>query len=242
MAEPNTTTSKKRPRVRPTVSQQKELIAESRGACAWCQQAAPRVQFHHIDGNRTRTVMDNLISLCGRCHDGAGLGNPSEADLGLRKRELAWSRRAAAYHTPATQGVQISVEQNRGQVAGTINNIRLTAKPQGPIILPGSIGSDPQRYGYVEYLVERLAEFRGVGNSFGQKRTGTVHAGIIRKQIKQARGNLPKDLPIDAWESLVRDLCAKIDSTALGRLQRSRGKGRYHDFATHVQQMLNGRP
>jgi hypothetical protein len=240
MNEPDTKVAKKKPRVRPTISQQKELIAEARGACAWCKLQAPRMQFHHIDGDRNRTVLENLIALCGRCHDGAGLGNPSEADLGTRKRELAWSRQAEAFHSP-TAGVTITVEENRGQVIGTINHVHLSEKPAGPIILPGSIGSDPERYGYIEYLVERLAKYRSAGASFGQKRTGKVHPGVIRNQIKLNRGNLPKDLPLDAFDSLIAELCAKIDNTALGRGQRKRGESRYHDFPTHLQRLRHGR-
>jgi hypothetical protein len=52
---------KKRPRVRPTVGQQKDLIAEARGGCGWCKQPAPKLQIHHIDGDRSNTVVTNLI-------------------------------------------------------------------------------------------------------------------------------------------------------------------------------------
>lgn len=236
---------KKKPRVRPTVAQQKALIVEARGNCGWCKVAAPKLEFHHIDGDRSNTVLANLIALCGRCHDGATLQNPSEADLVYRKRELSWMHTAAAFHSStnaAKEGVTINIQENAGQVAGTINyNIRYGGKPKEKIILPTSIGGDPARYGYMEYLIVRLAEFRNSGKSFGQKRSGKIHPGVIRNQIRNERGSLPKDLPLESWDSLISDLKAKIDNTALGRLQRSRNLGRYHTFEEHIEQMMHGR-
>lgn len=39
------------------------------------------------------------------------------------------------------------------------------------------------RYNYLEYLMKQLAKFREAGASYGQKRSGKIHVGVIRERV-----------------------------------------------------------
>lgn len=131
----------------------------------------------------------------------------------------------------ASQSVNVANSNNSGIIANQVT-IRGAGRA-GPIIIPSSIGAAPRKYNYVEYLIERLTEFRSVGKSYGQQRAGRVHAGATRKILKKQLGGLPKDLPDDRFDEVAAYLKAKIDNTAQGRRNRARGVANYHSFDEH---------
>jgi hypothetical protein len=102
------------------------------------------------------------------------------------------------------------------------------------IILPGSIGAEPRKYNYVEYLIKKLTEFRKAGVSYGHGRGGRVHPGSTRKILERQLGGLPKDLPADRFHEVCSHLQMKINNTALGRNNRKRSVRNYQSFEEHV--------
>ena len=104
----------------------------------------------------------------------------------------------------------------------------------GPLIRPGTIGASAVENNYIEYLVKQLSEFRTAGGSYGQKRTGKVHPGVVRKQVENEFGALPKDLPLLRYQELRDHLRAKIDNTVQGRVNRSKGIRNYHSEEEHL--------
>jgi len=222
------------------------LFDEVRSTCpnpACNTEGVSVLELHHIDGDRSRSEFENLLAVCGSCHTQAEKGLISEADLVLWKRMLQHGHHPRLGQVAAADGTAaINVSQNFGQVAQHITNRFVQPKGSaGGVILPGSIGSDPACYNYIEYLIERLAKFREAGASYGQKRRGKVHPGVIRNQIKNERGALPKNLEREHADSLATDLKAKIDDTALGRNRRAQGKANYHSFDEHVSRMKAGK-
>jgi hypothetical protein len=131
----------------------------------------------------------------------------------------------------STQSIRVVESNNFGIIANQVT-IRGRSRP-GAIIIPGTIGSDPQLYNYVEYLIKRLTEFRDVGKSYGQQRGGRVHPGATRKILEKQLGGLPKDLPVDRFPEIVMHLMEKIDNTAQGRRNRARNVVNYHRFEDH---------
>jgi hypothetical protein len=221
------------------------LFDEVRSTCPnpICQTEGVSVlELHHIDGDPSRSVFENLLALCATCHTRAEKQLISESDLVLWKRMLQHGHHPRLGPVAAAPAATVNVTHNFGQVAQTITNKFVQPKgSSGGIILPGSIGSDPACYNYVEYLMERLAKFREAGASYGQKRSGKVHVGVIRNQVKNERGALPKDLGRQFADSLVTELKARIDDTALGRNRRSQSKPNYHSFAEHAALMKEGK-
>ena len=129
-----------------------------------------------------------------------------------------------------TKNTTIKVGVNKGQVAETIINKNYGPQKSPPVKLSGSIKDDLNRYNYMEYLIKRLAKFRQAGAGFGQKRRSVIHPGVIRKNINDEWGALPKDLGLEKWDRLVQQLRDKIDVTALGRGRAKRGERSYRSF------------
>jgi len=57
-------------RIPVTKSQEKEILDKYKHKCVICNKPYDKDDFeiHHIDGDRSNTVMKNLIPLCHRCH------------------------------------------------------------------------------------------------------------------------------------------------------------------------------
>lgn len=118
------------------------------------------------------------------------------------------------------QTVSLVGSNNCGIIANQVT-IRASVPRQRAIVLPGSIGSDPQKYNYVEYLIKRLTKFREAGSSYGQRRRGgPIHPGSTRKILEKQFGGLPKDLPSDRFAEVV-----SLGSARIGRwaFRRTRG-------------------
>lgn len=224
-------------RKKPTKAQEKRLIIEARGQCPWCDgpDAEGVLEIHHIDGDASNTVLENLIVACPTHHAKIERGDIPET--AVRMKKLALLSPAEGAKLGVLPGIYLTQSTVTGDVAHIINKItvRQPEKP-GRIILPGTIGSSPRHYNYIEYLVKRLAEFREAGASYGQRRKNKVHAGTVRRQIENDVGALPKDLPLEDFEPLVEKLHGKILNTALGRNRRAQGLRCFHSFEEHPQQ------
>jgi len=214
-------------------AQRTRLLQEVSGTCPFCGlDLIGSLQIHHIDRDHSNTVEANLLAVCASCHEQLNRQLIPDSEVIWRKRALQNGVHPARAPKPA---MNVNAADNRGVIAQEFHGkvvIRTETKP-GPIILSGSIADNPKHYRYVEYLIKRLTVFRQAGASFGQRRTGTIHAGGTRSILENEFGNLPKDLPVDKFEELVATLKAKIDNTALGRRNRARGMSRYHSFEDH---------
>jgi len=91
--------------------------------------------------------------------------------------------------------------------------------------------SGSSRDAYINYLLDRLTEFRKAGSSFGQKHAGPVNFHIVKKIIQ---GQLA--WPLDD-EAHFAETCAHIqgaiDNTILGRRNAARGITNFHSFEDH---------
>ena len=224
-------------RVRPTKSQERRVWDESGSRCQFCgTEGVTGLQIHHLDEDSSNTIDANLIAICGACHDRYKHGVISRNDAYRIKKLLVdgvppypalINRQKRKLSTKKTN---IGVGINNGQVADKIVNNNYGERKAARIILPGSIAESPDHYNYLEYLMGRLAEFRTAGASFGQKRKGSVHVGVIRNMVKNEWGALPKNIRLERWGSLVVELKAKIEGTALGRTRKKRGQKCYSSF------------
>jgi hypothetical protein len=193
------------------------------------------LEIHHLDGDPSNNDNLNLLAICSNCHTRAEKGLIPTVELDLWKRMLTYGHHPRPAVAEAKPSGKVISGVNFGQMAETINNntYKSSKASKGSIILPGSIGSDPKRYNYLEYLIARLAKWRSAGKSYGQKRSGVVHPGVVRNQIKDVWGGLPKDLPLDKWEPLVAELKDKIELTALGKNRKKKGQSNFHSYEEH---------
>ncbi|MFA6286288.1 MAG: HNH endonuclease [Opitutaceae bacterium] len=232
---------KKAKRVPPGRSQERRIWDESGSRCQFCgKPGIVNLQIHHLDEDPSNTVDGNLLAICGGCHESYKHGVISRNDAFKVKFYLTEGKPPFPLLASESKAVtrvkktSIKVKVNKGQVAETIINKNYGTSKNAPIILPGTVATDPDRYNYLEYLMERLAEYREAGASFGQKRRGKIHVGVIRNMVKNDWGALPKNLKLGVWDDVVAELKAKIDYTALGRVRNKQGKRRYHSFEDHV--------
>lgn len=217
-------------------AQRTRLLQEVQGICPFCGlELIGSLQIHHIDHDPGNTVDENLMAVCASCHDQLTRGLIPDSEVLWRKRALQNGVHPAKRDKPS---MSVSSTDNRGGVIAQQFQGKVVfqgeTKPK-PIILAGSIAESPAHYRYVEYLIKRLTEFRQAGASFGQRRAGKIHSGSTRKILENEFGNLPKDLPLDQFDNLLRTLKAKIDNTALGRRNSARGVRNYHLFEEHSQ-------
>jgi len=86
-------------------------------------------------------------------------------------------------------------------------------------------GGDKARY--VDYLIERLTEFRKAGASFGQHFPIKISFGVTQKII---RAQLKCDLHDESrFDEVCAHLKAKIDATILGKHNAAKGSPNYHE-------------
>jgi hypothetical protein len=221
---------------RTTVSaaQRTRSLQEVSGACPFCGlNLIGSLQIHHIDRNSSNTIDANLMAVCASCHDQLTRQLIPDSEVIWRKRALQNGVHPARREKP---GMNVSGTDNRGGVIAQEFHGKVVFEGErkaAPIILSGSIADNPPQYRYVEYLIKRLTEFRQAGNSFGQQRKGKIHAGVTRNILANEFDNLPKDLPVKKFDEVVQTLKMKIDKTALGRNNNSRGIRNYHPFEEH---------
>jgi hypothetical protein len=221
-------------RVAVGAAQRTRLLQEVSGACPFCGlELIGSLQIHHVDRDSSNTIDSNLIAVCASCHEQLTRQIIPDSDVAWRKRALQNGVHPARREKP---GMTVNTTDNRGGfIAKEIhgNVVFQGERKSGPIILSGSIADNPKHYRYIEYLIERLTEFRRAGASFGHQRKGQIHAGGTRRILKNEFGNLPKDLPVEEFDCLVSTLKAKIANTALGRRNGARGIPSFHAFEEH---------
>jgi hypothetical protein len=217
-----------------SAAQRTRLLQEVSGTCPFCGlELIGSLQIHHIDRNSSNTVDDNLMAVCASCHDQLTRQLIPDSEVIWRKRALQNGVHPARREK---SGMNVSGTDNRGGVIAQEFHGKVVFEGErkpAPIILSGSIADNPPQYRYVEYLIKRLTEFRNAGKSFGQQRKGKIHAGVTRNILANEFDNLPKDLPVEKFDEVVQTLKAKIDNTALGRNNHSRGIRNYHPFEEH---------
>ncbi len=230
---------KKPPRKSLSKALQRRIILEAGAQCPWCEDGkkllAAEATIHHIDGDRSNTIMANLILTC-RNHHGqiednlipswevmlkkTCLSNPAT----MERLGITMSPRQSGAQTRATRGT--TTQDNSGVVAGTIHNsgviagtIKVARLPKRPIQAAGSLATSVDHYGYIEYLIKRLSHYR----SWRPGGTGVAdNPGAVRSIFERELGRLPKDFPLQRFEDAVGYLKRKLSNTALGRMGKAR--------------------
>ena len=77
-----------------------QLLFESDQICNLCHDASAGVQLHHIDGDHSNSIAQNLIVLCLDCHDkatkGPGLSRGVSPDLLFHYKQF-WTNKVSEY-------------------------------------------------------------------------------------------------------------------------------------------------
>ena len=225
---------KKAPRKNPTALQKKELQQEAGSKCAWCGDENPEGwEFHHIDGRPENTVNENLILLCGKCHNIAEAQNGKITidDLYQRKRELA-ERRKHAQGIP--QRIVRSGGSNTQNNSPNINNINgnvyFSPKQEMHIhtktkvkekYIPGTIEANPQMNAYLAHLLSIYNKFYKYDCECFNRRPDYSR---IRREAIEAFGYKMAQTPETMAEELFEFIRRRIAGTMIGKKKLKAGE------------------
>ena len=213
------------------------LMDECDSACAECRATKQStLEFHHIDGDRSWSVYENLIVLCSSCHSEFSRGGKSEADALLLKRMAQAGKLAPRLGSEP----KVSVKFNSGVVAGTVGTVNLKVPKSGlkPIV-PGTIGADADTRSYADYLVKKYIDWRKKSDAqlrkMGKPPKRSFAAGAAHSILGEGFGvsnsvNFIAEARFFDW---VRSAQSKIDRTVWGRTNRYRN---YHTWEEHLRE------
>ena len=205
-------------------------------------------QVAHVDRDASNPDADNLAWLCLPHHASYDSRNhmtkavtPGELRV-YRDRLHAAIESGVIYQSkhPAGPAIASTASGNAhvtNAVGGTVN-IRSPRGKKAPTINPppGTIGHDPVRRSYCEYLIKRYNEFAAKRRAPGT--TGRpFHYAVIRKNIEKAFGSRVALIRVERFEELVTYLQSRIDQTIFGKGGSSRN---YRTFEEHAAKTRGG--
>lgn len=193
-------------------------------------------ELHHIDENRSNSVVENLILLCANCHKKQQSGLISEADVRL------WKRIAEASQLPPPKGERpvesVQMRDNYGIAAKTVNisELKMTRERAAKgrrSITPGLIEADADMRTYANYLVKRYIDWRKMGVKIDGRnfKAGSAH-GILAEGFGSPDSVLL--IPQTRFHVWVKQAQSKIDGTTWGKIHKSRSGRNYHTWEEHL--------
>lgn len=234
----------KPPRKDLTKAMQRRVFLEAEARCPWCEEGrklkSAEAEIHHIDGDRSNNVFENLILTC-RNHHGQiesqvippwevelqkkCLSNPATMErLGLKRVESKPPPRKSRKKAPVVAGNNSGVtareiHNHGGIIAGTV---KLDGVKRGPILVANSLATSSDHYGYVEYLVKKLSKYRSWKPPKSRGKAIPDNPGAVRNNFNSYFGRLPKDFPLDRFNEAVEYFFEKTANTALGRIGKAK--------------------
>lgn len=210
---------------------EKEIYQQFGSKCPFCDETdVNTLQVHHIIAHAEAQEhhVENLLLTCANCHQKIENGEIPARNVYAAKFRAEQGDVKPRRAKPAGRGNTLSFSgTNAGIVANTINfSSKPGATKQGPI--SGTVGSDLTQRNYAKYLIDRYHEFKMA--DIGKE---SMNYAILYGGIKREFGAKWDNLPIHAFIALVEYLQKRIDSTRLGKVQKSRGVRNYSSFDEH---------
>lgn len=113
---------------------EKRVFQEASSRCPFCFEAeVASLEIHHIDGNPSNNVLENLLLVCVSCHSKITAGVITASEVRDMKAHLSKVRPSVA-RTQSTVSVSIANSRFQGDIAHTINKF-ITLRPLAPTIL-----------------------------------------------------------------------------------------------------------
>jgi hypothetical protein len=193
-------------------------------------------EIHHIDGDSGNSVLENLILLCGSCHNRAEAASISESEIRQWKRMASYRALPPVKGAQSSESVQVNVGTNQGLAAGkvTIGKLVINQKKSGGKrgFIPGTIGADADMKTYADYLVKRYIDWRKKGQMFDRRPFSPRSAhGILAEGFGSPSSVM--DIPQERFFLWVAQAQQKIDRTVWGKNNKHRN---YHSWEEHLAQ------
>lgn len=193
-------------------------------------------ELHHIDGDRSRSVLENIILLCANCHSEEQQGVISPAQI------IMWKRMAEFGYLGPQAGLRprtpTAMRDNHGIVADQVHvdNFTLNQKKErsgkAPT-MPGTVGADADMRDYSNYLSKQYIDWRkkGIEKGIDSRRfTAASAQGILCEGFGAQSAHMVAQGRFFAW---VAQAQRKINATVWGKMNRHRN---YHTWEEHLKE------
>lgn len=236
--------AKKSPRRAPIKAETKhKLYDQFDSACAVCRDTtSAKLEIHHIDGDTQNPSLENLLLVCGGCHNEFTRGTRCEADARMFKRmaETGFLQpRKGTKCTPCGNTNVANHGHNSGVMAGTVNvgTIKIPRNKRGKAAndLPGTVGADPDMRTYAKYLVGKYIECRQKGEQWVRQYSRPFNPGSAHGILGEGFGvsNSVYEIAQNRFHEWVASAQSKIRRTVFAK---NLDHDIFHSWEEHLRQ------
>jgi hypothetical protein len=212
-------------------------------ACAVCRDGtSAKLEIHHIDGDTQNPTLENLMILCGGCHNEFTIGTKNEADARMYKRMAETGHLAPRKDQhKAPEATENFV--NKGTINGVmarevhIKNLKIPRDRSGKSSrdLPGTIGADAEMKTYALYLVGKYIEARQKGEKWVKQHGRPFHPGSAHTILGEGFGvtNSVQQISQETFFDWVASAQNKIRRTVFCK---NLGHEFFHSWEEHLRQ------
>ena len=222
----------------------KHLLNDQFGsACAICRDGtSAKLEIHHIDGDAQNPTLENLLILCGGCHNEFTIGTKSEADARMFKRMAETGflpPRKDHPNFPEASSKVVNTGTNNGFMAEKIHiknlNIPRDRAGKSSRDLPGTIGANADMRTYAIYLVKKYIEARQKGERWVRQYKSPFHPGSAHSILGEGFGVTNSVLQIsqESFFLWVESAQQKIRRTVFAK---NLGHEFFHTWEEHLRQ------
>lgn len=225
-----TAVPKKSVRIRPTARERAILQKEVGSQCPICGNGdVGEFQVHHLNGNPSDSDLTNLLLICPNCH--AKFTNHTYSpEIGYQAKLKAIQKTSSGKnnHESSPHIVQINHGDKVVQAAGNVS-IRMPCgrKSKAAVPISGVIGTSPHERAYIQYLYNRLMDYKMAIPGYDGGRAGRVVSRYVRDAFGTTKWTM---VPIDQFDALSALLQEKIETTPIGRKHAKNGTKAYSTF------------
>jgi hypothetical protein len=236
--------AKKTSRRAPIKAEIKHKLNDQFGsACAVCRETtSAKLEIHHIDGDAQNSALENLLLICGGCHNEFSRGTKCEADARMFKRMAETGflppRKGSTEAGPAPTHV-VNHGHNSGVMAQNVNigSIKVPRDRRGKSAndLPGTIGANPDMRTYAKYLVGKYIECRQKGERWVQQYKRAFNPGSAHGILGEGFGvsNSVYEIPQRHFHVWVKSAQSKIRRTVFAK---NLDHEFFHSWEEHLRQ------
>lgn len=202
---------------------ERRLYQEVSNRCPICgNEDLSSLVIHHIipHAERAQHDADHMVVLCASCHARADRGEiPADALYAAKQQPRILK------FPGATASHQVIGDNN--MVAGRDLNVTIRGRSRRKVaaILPGTVGTDPRRAGYLKYLAKRYNQFK----EWEAGRGGMKHPVIYVCYQREMKYGIDAT-PLPLFDTAVDWFQSRILRTKLGRILRARGQRVFSAF------------
>jgi len=219
---------------------QKQLFQEANSRCFICGvDDVSTLVVHHIVpfADNSDHNPAHMIVLCSNCHAKADRGEITRETLYSAKKDGRKiipfpQKKKGKDHVMVTGDGNVTAGGDI-HIGGDVNiKFPKKGKSSGPVVIPGTVGADPRKRGYLKHLIDRYNEFK---KWECEKKGSPFKYQLIYVSYKRKIKYNWSHTPLVHFDAGVGYLQKRIENTMLGRIRKKEGEKLYSSFETFDQ-------